>query len=165
MIQRKSILSDKRNFLYLLIVFVGLLQILGYVLQNKIIRGIGSALTASPLPIVFTEVKGIETFASDFEVAVKRRDGSEDHIKITPALYSELSGPYNRRNVYGACFAYGPVLPDSITRPILNYGFCSEKVLLKEMRIDADTGSQVSINIRTRTAGRNDHWEIKVICP
>ena len=47
---------------------IGLLQIIGFATGQKWLKGIGQITVASPLPVVFTEQKGCETFALDFSV-------------------------------------------------------------------------------------------------
>jgi len=152
-----------RNNLYGFVVFIGLLQTIGFLSKIEIIRSIGVVICASPLPIVFTEVKGIETFASDFYFRWNKDNSSKEEILMTPYLYSKLKGPYNRRNIYGAAIAYGPVLPKKIWEPILNYGLCND-ILTNELDIPIDKES-FSLFIKTRTEGRNDVWVLKTECP
>lgn len=120
------------------------------------------ASASAPLPIVFTEVKGVETFASNFYVSFETSDGANDTVQITPALYSELNGPYNRRNVYGAAISYAPVLPDSLRTSVLEHGLC-KGTLLEELGIPGDARN-VTIIIQTRTDGRNQEWIYEVNC-
>lgn len=151
-----------RKALYMLVVTIGLLQIIGYVTKIKIIRDIGVVSASSPLPIVFTEVRGVETFASDFFMKWTNDKGEAEEIKITPELYSRLKGPYNRRNVYGAAISYGPVLPEKLWKPVLSYGLCND-ILRDELDIPV-TKDNFSVLIKTRTKGRKDKWSLKVDC-
>jgi hypothetical protein len=53
-----------------------------------------------------------------------------------------LRGPYNRRNVYGAVLAYGPIMEtDAALRPMFEsvsqYALCGDAPLLHELGIDA----------------------------
>lgn len=151
-----------RKYIYIMVIIIGLLQIIGYLSRIKIIRGIGVALCSSPLPIVFTEVKGIETFASDFYIEFTNEKGEQEVFQITSGLYSKLNGPYNRRNIYGAAISYGPLLKKELWEAVLNYGLC-KKVLLAEMGLP-QTGKDYSIRIKTKTAGRNNEWILKPDC-
>ena len=151
-----------RKTLYIVIVLIGFLHIIGYLSGVKVIRSIGAITAASPLPIVFTEVKGIETFASDFYLTWTNEDNSKEEILMTPALYSKIKGPYNRRNVFGAAIAYGPVLPKEIYEPILNYGLC-KNVLEEELDLKIDKES-FSVLLKTRTKGRNNQWTLNTKC-
>jgi hypothetical protein len=151
-----------RKYLYLLVILIGLLQPIGYLLGNKSIKGIGQASGSSPLPIVFTEVKGVETFASNFYIQFINNEGNNAEYQITPHLYSKLKGPYNRRNIYGCAISYGPILKKEIWESILNYGICG-KVLLKEMGLPL-TGKNYSIRIKTKTSRKNDEWILKPNC-
>lgn len=147
--------------LYIFIILIGFLQITGYLSGIKIIKNLGVITSASPLPIVFTEVKGVETFASDFYIQWSDNNKVEK-VKITPSIYSKLKGPYNRRNIFGAAIAYGPILPKSIWQPILNYGICND-ILQKELEIPFNK-ENCTIEIETRTKSRNDHWTLKTEC-
>lgn len=152
-----------RRALYIGLIAIGSLQMLGYVLGSRAVRGIGAVTAAAPLPVVFTEVNGVETFASDFFVLYDDAQGSPQVLKITPALYKKLAGPYNRRNVYGAAISYGPVLPEPIWQSILQYGIC-DGPLATELGLPADAAN-VHIEIKTRTQGRNDAWTLTPNCP
>ncbi|MGH7152260.1 MAG: hypothetical protein ACREIU_16255, partial [Planctomycetota bacterium] len=62
-------------------------------------------------------------------------------LEITPEVYGRLRGPYNRRNLYGAALAFGPVLAtDPRTRAMLEavirHALCGRAPLLRELGID-----------------------------
>jgi hypothetical protein len=125
------------------LVMLGLLQMTGDVLEQYVwapvgrtLKGIGAATTASPAPKVFSSVKGLETYSTRFYVEWTDRTGGERTLLITPEIYARLRGPYNRRNVYGAALAYGPVLPESLRDPVMRYALCGDAPLLRELGID-----------------------------
>lgn len=151
-----------RKVLYLVVISIGFLQTIGYVTNIKPIRSLGVITCASPLPIVFTEVKGVETFASDFYMVWENENGTQEKRKITPEIYSKIKGPYNRRNVFGAAIAYGPILPKQVLNPILEYGICTG-TLREELEIPFDEES-FSIYIKTRTLNRDDEWTLQTNC-
>ena len=148
--------------LYIFILLIGFLQIIGYLTKIKIIRDLGIVTSSSPLPIVFTEVKGVETFASDFYFKFKDENGVNQKIKITPEIYSKLKGPYNRRNIFGAAIAYGPILPEKLWKSVLTYGLCNN-ILNEELNIPI-TDNEFSVLIETRTRDRNGTWVLKTSC-
>lgn len=154
--------SPKRKIIYFIIIGIGFLQTIGHLTKIKPIKNLGVVTAASPLPIVFTEVNGVETFASDFYFRWNDDNEIAQEVKVTPALYAKLKGPYNRRNVFGAAIAYGPVLPERIWEPILNYGLCND-VLTDELALPIDKES-FSLYIKTRTKGRTDEWTMKTNC-
>jgi hypothetical protein len=151
-----------KKLIYILIITIGFLQVIGYLSGIKAIRGLGLASASSPLPIVFTEVKGVETFASDFFIHYTDSSGAEIQAAITPHMYSKLKGPYNRRNIYGAAISYGPVLKKELWESVFNYGLCKQ-VLLREMELPL-SGKNYFIRIETKTSGRNDAWNLKYDC-
>lgn len=152
-----------RNILYLLLIFLGLLQSFGHIFQSISFKGIGAASVASPLPIVFTRVRGVETFASEFSVDYLTKDSVQHRLEITPEVYSRLSGPYNRRNVYGAAFAYGPLMPFELRHRVYHFGLCSPGTLLKDFGINEKI-SEATIHIKSKTAGSDDEWSFVVSC-
>ncbi len=151
-----------KNLIYIGVVLIGLLQIIGYVTKVDAIRSLGILSSSAPLPLVFTEVKGVETFVNDFYIHYKDETGANQELKLTPEIYKHLKGPYNRRNIYGAAIGYGPVLPESLWNSVLSYGLCNH-VLNEEFNISKEV-SEVSIFIKTRTAHRNDTWVLEPKC-
>jgi len=89
---------------------VGLLQMAGDVLRLPAVKAIGAATAASPAPKVFSAVRGLETYSTRFFIEWNDRAGRPHALEITPELNARVRGPYNRRNVFGAVLAYGPVL-------------------------------------------------------
>jgi hypothetical protein len=135
----------------------------GYVTGSAALRGIGAATAASPLPKVFSDVDGLETFASEFTLHYRSADGTITDTPITPALYGRLSGPYNRRNVYGAALSYAPRLPRELWEPVYCYGLMPTGPLRSELGIGSDA-TDISVRIRTRTRGRRDQWTLESAC-
>jgi hypothetical protein len=125
-----------------LLLGVGLLQMTGGVLGGPLLKGLGAVTAASPAPRVFTSVRGLETFSTRFVFEWRTADGAEYTLEPTPEIYARLRGPYNRRNVFGAALAYGPVLAsDPRTRPmldtVLTYSLCGDAPLLRELGFDS----------------------------
>jgi hypothetical protein len=118
------------------LLIVGLLQMTGDFLGLPVLRGIGAATCASPAPKVFSAVRGFETYSTRFFIDWKDQEGIDHELELTPELYARVRGPYNRRNVYGAALAYGPVLPAELRAPVMTYALCGEAPLLSELGID-----------------------------
>jgi hypothetical protein len=120
---------------------IGLLQMAGDLLHMPQVRAVAAATGASPAPKVFSSVKGLETFSSDFYIEWTDQSGVARVAQLTPELYSRIQGPYNRRNIFGAALAYAPVLSgDRRTEPMYNavvrYALCGPAPLLHEIGID-----------------------------
>lgn len=146
-----------RNTLAALLLIFGHLQMLGYLIDAPALRGLGAASAAAPFPKVFSDVDGFETFAADFFLRGLDGEGQPFELAITPALYSRLAGPYNRRNVYGAALSYAPRLPESLWGAIWNYGLAEDGPLRREFGLPAGA-HQLEMFIQTRTRGRDDSW-------
>ena len=129
------------------LLIVGLMQMSGDVLGISALKGIGAATGASPAPKVFSSVRGLETFSSRFFIEWTDPSGAIESIRLTPELYARLRGPYNRRNVYGAAIAYGPVMPAALRDPVMRFALCGEMPLLREVGIDP---GRVAAGVRVR---------------
>lgn len=122
------------------LIVLGLLQMTADALQSKALKGVAAATAASPAPKVFSSVRGLETFSSRFFVEWTDISGAFHSVKIDPERAAGMRGPYNRRNVYGAVLAYGPVLQsDPAARPMFEsvsrYALCGNAPLLQELGI------------------------------
>ncbi len=131
---------------------VGLAQMTGDLLHVPAIKAIGAATNASPAPRVFSIAGGMETYSTRFFLQWNDRSGASHSLEITPEVYSKLKGPYNRRNVYGATVAYGPVLAaNPKTKPMFDavarYAMTGEAPMLQELGIDI---TQIEGPIRIR---------------
>jgi hypothetical protein len=105
------------------------------------LKGLGAATVASPAPKVFSSVQGLETYSTRFFLEWIDSDGSARSLELTPEVYSRIDGPYNRRNVYGAALAYGPILStDPNARRMFEAvsvnALCGDSGLLRELGID-----------------------------
>jgi len=136
---------------------VGMLQMIGDTVHSKGLKGIAAATAATPAPKVFSSVRGLETYSSRFFVEWTDKSGTSHSIKISPERAAGMRGPYNRRNVYGAVLAYGPVLQsDPATRPMFEsvsrYALCGNAPLLRELGIPvAEIRGTPRIRLETRT--------------
>ncbi|MGJ8698147.1 MAG: hypothetical protein ACSHYF_17640 [Verrucomicrobiaceae bacterium] len=105
---------NKRNLATAAILAVASLQMVGHFTGSKNLRGLGILSGISPYPKVFCEADGYEPFAANFTLIGEDATGTTLEIPLTAERYSQLAGPYNRRNVYGAALAYAPRLPDDL---------------------------------------------------
>lgn len=114
------------------LVVLGLAQMAGDLAGLLPLRAVAAATGASPAPKVFSSVQGLETYSTRFFL-----DLGGQRVELTPGLYSRMRGPYNRRNVYGAALAYGPVLPPSLLEPVMRHALCGDAPLLRELGLRA----------------------------
>jgi len=131
----------------------------GDLLRIPALKAVGAAMGASPAPKVFSTVDGLETFSTRFFIDWTDVEGKKHSLELTPQVYSKIKGPYNRRNVYGAVFAYAPILASNkrtaaMFRSVTDYAFCDKTVLLKELDIDPAKADQISIRLVPK-AGTN----------
>ncbi len=122
---------------------VGLLQMAGDALRLLPLKAIGAATAASPAPRAFTSLRGLEAFSCLFFVEWDDKAGGKGSLALTPTVYGRLRGPYNRRNVFGAILAAGPVLStDPVTKSlytaVARYALCGEAPVLRELGLDPE---------------------------
>jgi hypothetical protein len=110
------------------LVLLGTAQMLGDLTGLLPLKAIAAATGASPAPKVFSAVQGLETYSTRFFLVLDGR-----RVEVTRELYSRIRGPYNRRNVFGAALAYGPVLPAALRDPVMRYALCGDAPLLREL--------------------------------
>jgi hypothetical protein len=122
-----------------LLLALGLLQVAADALSLKTVKAVASATQASPAPRVFSAVRGLETYSTRFFIEWEA-EGRTESAEVTPARYSGIAGPYNRRNVYGAALAYGPVMmgdahAEPMLRAVMRHALCGDAPVLREMGI------------------------------
>jgi hypothetical protein len=141
--------------LALALVLLGTAQMAGDLLGLRPLAGIAAATAASPAPQVFSAVRGLETFSSGFALDISSDAGLGIRTELTPELNARLRGPYNRRNVYGAALAYGPVLAsDPRTRALFDAishnALCGRAPLLRELGLGGIEIDSVSVEVTPR---------------
>lgn len=149
----------RANALSLVVLAVGLLQPVGWLTGWRGLRGVGAVSQASPLPLVFTGVRGHETFAAEFTLAWDGPRGPE-RVTLDARRAAGLRGPYNRRNVYGAALSYGPVLPPALWEPVLAHGLGPDGPLRAELGIPADARDVRAIVTATARAEEGRVWTL-----
>lgn len=148
----------------LLLGILGLARMVADLAGLPAVAALAAATGAAPAPKVFSSVDGLETYSSRFFVEWTTATGEARSVEITPERYARLAGPYNRRNVYGAAIAYGPVLADDVrTRPLLRAvqraALCGDAPLLVELGIDAsDRVGPVNVRVEPRQRPAGATW-------
>jgi hypothetical protein len=154
-----------------LLLVLGLLQMAGDVLHLPAIKGLAAATAASPAPKVFSAVRGLETYSTRFFLEWTDKSGQFQSVEITPERARGLRGPYNRRNVYGAVLAYGPIMQsDAALQPMFNsvshYALCGNAPLLHELGIDtANMQGVTRVRLETRTGSQTGELPLTFEAP
>lgn len=149
----------KRNLLTFLIGGISCLQIVGYFADSRALRGIGLATGIAPFPKVFCESGGYEPFAAEFKII----DCNDTEIHLTPERYSQLEGPYQRRNVYGAALAYAPRLPEDLRDHLFSKILSKEFTLSEEL--DFSDLDEPAIVITPRPGESPKHYQYSLQKP
>lgn len=145
------------------LLILSLVQMTGDVVGLKPLVGLGAAWGISPRPKVFSDVDGLEPFASTFSMVWLDESGAAKRLEMTPSVYSRLAGPYNRRNVYGAALSYAPRMANELWQPVYCYGLAEGGPLRRELGLPEKTDG-LATEIVTRTRGRSDRWVLRPSC-
>ena len=151
----------RRNLAAVLVGAVACFQMIGHFIGSTPMRCIGAATTIAPYTKVFSDVDGYEPFTSEFTLRYRDAGGVFVETSITPAMASRFGGPYNRRNMYGAALSYAPRLPEALWQPVFCHGLVNGP-LREELGLGGTR--DVSVTIRTRTAGRTGTWRLEPQC-
>ncbi len=155
----------RANAWCLVLLAIGSLQMVGFCLGSRALRGIGASSAASPFPKVFCVAPVnaqpkvmLETFSAQFALRYKI-DAEWVEVELTPEVYSRLRGPYNRRNVYGAILAYGPCLPPEMMASTLRYALVEPGPMRDELGLPA-SASELQVVIRAAECDGGREWRI-----
>ncbi len=163
-------MSWKTVVSFVFLVGLGSLQMAADVFGMPKLKAAAAATQVAPAMKVFTAHKGYETHAARFSLHWRDAQGSETTLQLTPETYAKVGGPYNRRNVYGAAFAYGPLLrADPATRPmhdsVMRYALCTPGILREDLSIPRDAVITARVT-PVRPTQRNDlqlQWEVSCV--
>ena len=161
-------MNTRAKSILVLLVALGTLQIVADVLGLPRLKAVFAATQVSPAMKVFTAHQGYETQAARFAITWFDADGDAQRLNVDPEIYRNVSGPYNRRNVYGAALAYGPLLrADPKLRPmqesVMHYAFCSPGALRSALGIPRDAADLKIHVLPIRPTARQDlefSWEV-----
>jgi hypothetical protein len=152
-----------RNWAALVLGLFGLTAMVGDLLGSRALKGLGAVSVVAPFPKVFCDMNGVEGFACEFAIHYDTATGEHRREAITPELYAQLAGPYNRRNVYGAALAGAPILPAPVWESVFQYGFAPDGPLRRELGLPPDA-TNIAVVIHTKTRGRNGTWTLHPSC-
>ncbi len=132
--------SRARTVALWVLLICGLAQMLADVLGLREVKAMAAATLISPAPKVFSAARGFETFSARYFLEWEGPRNTMGRLEFDHTLYLRLQGPYLRRNVYGAAFAYGPVLAadpagERMLVQLAQYAFGGEAPLLQELGV------------------------------
>lgn len=112
----------ERIFSFLLI-FLGLLQISGFILGNKSMYNLGSVITASPFPKIFDKIDGLEYWSQKYSLKLNYKNGNSINLPITSDTFSKIEGNHLIKITYALSFSLYPTRRKKNKR-ILLLGIC-----------------------------------------
>lgn len=155
--------ADRAPRLAVALTAVGLMNLAGYTLQVPVLSRYARATSASPLPIVFNDIRGLEPFALDVELIALTEQGQVRHYVMDRAWFSRLRGPFVRRHAYLRLISEAPTKSRAVWQSVLRYGFCRKGPLAAEAGIEEPLSGFI-LRLRSRTLGRPTVWDLPVSC-
>lgn len=153
----------RANVLALSVLAIGSLQMIGHVVGSDSLRRLGAATAMAPLPREFSDVNGLEPFASELTMGYWEPNGTEHALAITPEVYANVEGPYSRRAVYATALSLAPRIPASLLTPVWCHGLAKTGPVRREIGLRPEQ-RDLALIIRTRTRGRRDSWTFAPGC-
>lgn len=126
-----------------ILIFFAMIKVVADLHGSTKISAVAAVTNTAPAMKVFTTYKGYEGFSAKFKLKVTYTDHSQVSVMLTPDVYSGLEGPYNRRNVYGALIAGGPVLISNeytkdAWQEVAYKSFCKQNKILSELGLSSN---------------------------
>lgn len=128
--------SRRRFLLTIVLIGVGMLRVLGHLSGLFPFSILGLQYGSSPLPLVFSRVRGIDTYARRFAIEIRWADGRSQRILGDPQLVQRLGGPFTRYKVYIDELAYADLSPVRRSHAVLVHAFCNAGPMAQSLGID-----------------------------
>jgi len=149
---------------YYSLILIGVMQMTGYTFEQKTLRRIGSATGASPLPLVFYQVRGYETWANDYHIRFIFDNGEEKHLKIDPEIYSKIMGNHEVHLAYSMPFSKMPLRSSFYWQRPLSYGICNYGPFARAMGLERNVQRAI-MTFSSKTAGNKKTLQKTLVCP
>jgi hypothetical protein len=114
--------------LSIILLVIGSLQIIGYIFGSQTIRGLGFVSGAAPLPIVFSNVKGVDGFDTKHSLIVSSTTGNVDTIALDKKLFSQFSGAFFLKESYSIFLAYSHIFTPKQLEAGSNFMLCKKNI-------------------------------------
>lgn len=111
----------------------GLLQIAGSLAGSPFLIALGVLSGAAPLPRVFGQQQGIETFARRARLEIETASGDTIELPVDRAFGGRLRGPTVRVAAYGHAALFAGLPGSEARRAVLGFGLCEPGVLVREL--------------------------------
>jgi hypothetical protein len=149
-------------FQFMLLV-AGCTQIAGYVLNSRILKGLGFSWCFGPLPTVFSTVNGVEGFDTQQSIAFQNAQGKTDSLALDRAVFSSFREHYFLKNAYSILLAYPHVLKREAADDGLNYMLCGNHIQ-QVFGLETHMHSPALITTRIRD-GKREMLLVNPNCP
>jgi len=145
--------------LSILVIFVGIGNVGGYIFDSENIRQIFKQTAASPLPLPFNDILGNQhNFSYSMHFVVYEQSGRQLDYQVSEIF---IEGPHRRKITYASAFLFAPTHA-LFALNTLQYGFCSSKrPLVKDL---ATHPQSVDVYIKSRIPELEKEWLTTIVC-
>ena len=150
------------HILAIALIIVGCLQVAGYFLKSRNLRGLGFAFGASPLPTVFGTVKGVEGFTTRHTVFFLNKNSQTDSVLLDQRMFNQFKGSYFLKNSYSIFLAYPHMLKPGQVSAATDFLLCKRN-LIKEFGLD-ESITDLSVQTRKNLYGKQEITTLKPAC-
>jgi hypothetical protein len=147
-----------RDAASLLVVAVGLVSSGGWLLGSPALVLLGRATGASPLPVVFSAIRGHEYWSATSSVSIEGQDGVVETLGFGRREFARLPGPHALDMLLVLPVALAPVIPQRMWLPALRYDFCAGGPLARAAGIETAPDRLVVTLTPRPGRGRRRHF-------
>lgn len=129
--------ASVRTALAILLTAAGLLQIAGSWVSSPLLIGLGQLTGVAPLPRVFSQRAGVDSFARRAVVEVWTAEGERSEIAVDRGFGRDIDGPVVRSAAYAHAALFAGLTPSPKPSALLERAFCAPGDIARELGIAA----------------------------
>lgn len=118
-----------------MLVLVGLARVIGFYTGFFPLSVLGEQFGASPLPLVFSQVHGVETYSRRLLIRLVMADGRQELIADGKDFRRRLHGPFSRAKLYIDPIAFADLASGRRRGDVIANAFCKDSPLVEELGI------------------------------
>jgi hypothetical protein len=109
----------------------------GYILDVPVVTAFATASAASPLPVVFDAVDGVDYWAERPMFVLTLADGRRDAAQVGRSDFARIAGPHRWQLALALPISAPRLVPRRLVEETLRVGFCASGPLARALGIGA----------------------------
>ncbi len=127
-----------RGLCSVVLVAVGLARVVGFYTGFFPLSALGEQFGASPLPLVFSQVHGVETYSRRVSIRLVFVDGRQELIADGKDFRRRLHGPFSRAKLYVDPIAFADLSSGRRRGETIANTFCKSGPLARELGLQGE---------------------------